>query len=120
MPLCQYGTVQSGREDIDVTTLSNGWSVSGQIDALTAGLLTEAMQDLPDVADGPIEVDLADVTFMDSSGLRVLLGLADRAAQAGGTVVILNASKSVRRLLEITKLESTFGLDESAHDPPVE
>ena len=114
------GPVQPGRDDIDVTTTSNGWSVSGQIDAQTAGHMNDALQDMPDVGDGPIELDLSDVTFIDSSGLRVLLGLADRVAQAGGTVVIRNASKSVKRLLEITKLESTFGLDVSDRKPPGE
>lgn len=112
--------MQPSREHFDVTRLSNGWSVSGQIDALTAGRLADAVSDVPDVSDGPIEVDFADVTFIDSSGLRVLLGLADRIAGAGGTVVIRNASKSVRRLLEITKLESIFGLDTPDREPPAQ
>ncbi len=109
---------QPSRERIDVAQLPNGWTVAGQLDALTAGRLSDAFKDVP--AANPVEVDLARVTFIDSSGLRVLLGLADRVAGAGGTVVIRNASKSVTRLLAITKLESTFGLSVTDPDAPSE
>jgi len=69
------------------------------------------------VAAGAIEIDLAGVTFIDSSGLRVLLALAETVTASGGAVVIRNPSRPVSRLLRITELESTFGLvpDQSDH-----
>ncbi len=114
------GRVQSSGQQIDVVKLPHGWSVSGEIDALTSGPLADALEDLPDVADGPIELDLAGVTFIDSSGLRVLLRVADRVAAVGGTVVVRNPSKAVSRLVAITKLESTFGLDMIGSDTPAD
>ena len=112
--------MQPSGEPVDISTMPTGWSVTGQIDALTSEQLANAFTDIPDVVDGPIEVDLAGVTFIDSSGLRVLLGLAGRVTHAGGTVVIRNASKPVARLLAITRLESTFGLDVTDPGPPGE
>ena len=95
---------------IDITPSANGWSVAGEIDAVTAQQLADEFANLPDVIDGHIEVDLAAITFMDSSGLRVLLALADRAEASGRTVVVRNPSKPVTKLLGITQLESRFGL----------
>ena len=95
---------------IRITPSTNGWSVAGEIDAVSVQQLADAFANLPAVIDGPIDVDLAGVTFIDSSGLRVLLGLADRVEAAGGTTVIRNPSKQVLRLLAITQLESRFGL----------
>jgi anti-anti-sigma factor len=49
-------------------------------------------------------LDLTDVSFIDSSGLRVVTGAA-RAAQAGEVgFSICGASEAVRRIFEITGL----------------
>ncbi len=66
---------------------------------------------IPDVADGIIELDLAGVTFIDSSGLRVLVTLVKRVHHTSGTVVIRNPSRPVARIVEITGLNLLFGLD---------
>jgi anti-anti-sigma factor len=47
-------------------------------------------------------VDLQDVTFMDSSGLSVLAGVAKRQLPRGGTVAVCNASAQVAKILTIT------------------
>ena len=52
----------------------------------------------------------AGITFIDSSGLRVLLELAERVAAVGGRVALRNPSGTVSRIMEITGLESTFEL----------
>ena len=90
---------------------SRGWSVRGEIDAGTCPDLDAALADLPDVADGIIELDLAGVTFIDSSGLRVLITLVHRMHNTSGTVVIRNPSRPVARIVEITGLNLLFGLD---------
>ena len=58
-----------------------------------------------------VELDLSGVTFIDSSGLHVLLELAGRVEATGGSVLIRNPAPAVQRLLAITLLESKFGLD---------
>ena len=98
------------QDHFSVTPSTNGWAVAGEIDAVSGQQLADAFAILPDVLDGPIDVDMAAVTFIDSSGLRVLLGLADRVEAAGGTTVVSNPSKQVTRLLAITQIEARFGL----------
>lgn len=54
-----------------------------------------------------VGLDLADLEFLDSSGLAVLLELAARVP-----VTIDAASPSVRRIIEVTGLDDVLGLPE--------
>lgn len=59
----------------------------------------------------PVVIDLADVFFIDSSGLRSLLA-ASRRAQARNTHVVLRSvGPEVARLLEITGTTSQFVIE---------
>jgi anti-anti-sigma factor len=54
------------------------------------------------------------VTFIDSSGLRSLLGASRRAAERSGKVVLRSPSPSVQRLLEITGTTAQFSIEPEA------
>jgi anti-sigma B factor antagonist len=49
-------------------------------------------------------LDLSDVAYLDSSGLKVILEARDLAHGQGGTVTVRYASDVVRRLMEVTGL----------------
>ena len=51
-----------------------------------------------------VRVDLSEVGYMDSSGLRSLLSAKAATEAAGGTFTLSAASSIIRRLLEITGL----------------
>ena len=76
--------------------------VSGRIDALTApdldARLIAAGRDHPSA----MIVDLADVTYISSSGLRVLLLAHRRQQEAGGRLVLCNTPPRVMRVLHLT------------------
>jgi anti-anti-sigma factor len=100
-----------GRE-ADLLTLqesAGGWTVAGEIDASTAPALDDALSHLP-IGDGPVVLDLSGVSFIDSSGLRVLISLAGRARDEGRSVALRDPSPTVARLLEITGLAEMFEL----------
>ena len=100
---------------ISIDTIDTNFTVGGELDASTSPLLASAFADAP-VGAEQFVVDLGAVTFIDSSGLRVLIAFNDRVTADGGTVIVSNPSSSVRRLLQITGLESMFGL---STDPSV-
>jgi anti-sigma B factor antagonist len=52
-----------------------------------------------------VTVDLGQLTFLDSSGLRCLLRAAQDAAALGSRLVVTNATGMVRRVIEITASE---------------
>jgi anti-anti-sigma factor len=81
--------------------------VGGELDVHTCGTLEEAVQQA--ITDGgDVIVDLADVTFVDSSGLRTLIGLHRSAEERGGRLVLREPSRPLLRLLDLTGLQDTF------------
>jgi anti-sigma B factor antagonist len=85
-------------------------SVRGELDAATAPDLAVVCHSVH--ADGArdLVIDLTDTSFLDSSGLRVLID-AHRLFSEGGNLALAHASEPVRRLLEITGLDDYFTLD---------
>jgi anti-sigma B factor antagonist len=74
-------------------------AASGEIDLATSPRLRETVE--AELERGvPLVLDLSEVTFLDSSGIRVLLGCAARA-QAGGTRFTVIPSDAVGRTLEL-------------------
>ena len=53
-------------------------------------------------------LNLADVTYMDSSGLGELIGTHATVITAGGEMKLLNLAKRVHDLLKLTKLYTVF------------
>ena len=72
----------------------------GEIDTYTAPQLSERLAGEP-----PVEVlDLAGVSFIDSSGLRVLVEGHQTRLERGSRLVLRSPSAAVQRLLEISGL----------------
>ncbi len=78
----------------------------GELDIATAPELVDLLARLRHHGHA-VTVDLAEVTFMDSTGLRELL----RATSDGHTVVLRNVPKQVRILLELAGVDSLFTID---------
>jgi anti-sigma B factor antagonist len=58
---------------------------------------------------GPVvHVDLRRVSFIDSSGLGMLVGVLKEAREANGQIRLMNAGREVRRILQVTGLEALF------------
>jgi anti-sigma B factor antagonist len=55
-----------------------------------------------------ITLDLADLTYVDSMGLGMLVRLAVSARQAGSQFKLLHLGKQLRNLLKLTNLLSVF------------
>lgn len=87
---------------LTVVRTSDGWTLAGEIDAHSAPALAAALSDLPDTTQ--VVADFAAVTFMDSSGLRVLLDAAMQATGAGKTFAIAHPQPAIKRVVEISGL----------------
>ncbi|MHB1091083.1 MAG: STAS domain-containing protein [Ilumatobacteraceae bacterium] len=60
---------------------------------------------------GQIVIDLGDVYFIDSSGLRSLLGASRRAQARNSMVVLRTVGPEVARLLQITGTTDQFTIE---------
>ena len=85
--------------------------VHGDIDVAGGPILEAAL--LAREADDPLVIDLSDVFFIDSSGLRSLLGASRRAHDRNATVVLRDVGPEVLRLLEITGTTEHFSIESS-------
>ena len=82
-----------------------GLRLAGELDLATAPGLTEALLDFAS-SEGEVHLDLSEVSFLDSSGLRVILALARSRADNGSSVILLDPSVAVVRIFQI------MGIDE--------
>jgi anti-anti-sigma factor len=83
--------------------------LEGEIDAATAPALLRRLEAEPVVR----VLDMERVTFLDSSGLKVLT-IANRSRDSDGPLMLRAPSASVRRLLDIAGLADTFGIADQA------
>lgn len=79
----------------------------GEVDLHTAPGLREALLAARE-SSGTVIIDLTRVTFMDSSGLGVMVGALDRAKQEKGSVLLVGPTPMVRKVLGITRLDEIF------------
>lgn len=83
--------------------------VHGDIDVAGGPILEAAL--LKTDGTGPVVIDLDDVFFIDSSGLRCLLGAGRRARERGTNVILRGVGSEVLRLLEITGTTDQFSIE---------
>lgn len=84
--------------------------LAGEVDVYTAPDFKDAINKV--ITDGAkyLVIDLAEVSYMDSSGFGALLSATKRVKPEGGTVNLVYCNEAVERMLRITRLDSIFGL----------
>ena len=71
-------------------------------------VLRETIRDLLGKGDKKILLNLGDVSYIDSSGIGELVSAYTTARNQGGELKLLNLTKKVHDLLQITKLYTVF------------
>ena len=84
-----------------------GRIVRGESDALRRAVLTQADANV-------VVLDLARVNTIDAGGLGVMLELREHSESSGIEFRLRNVTKLVRRVLEITRLDSVFEVSAGA------
>ena len=90
--------------EVTLGRTEGGWTVvraAGEVDMATAGRLGAAVHE--HAGAGPVLVDLAGLTFMDSTGVRTVHGMIAAAQQDGWTLRFSPALRdNVRQVLWMT------------------
>ena len=94
-------------------------TVDGEIHVSTAPEFSGVLN--ATIASGRTQVvlDLTGVTFIDSTGLSVLLNALRRTTRDGGRMALVCTNPTVLRLFEITRLDATFDIQPSV-EPAVQ
>jgi anti-sigma B factor antagonist len=108
------------QQPLDITAAREGTRIvltlSGELDLATAPEFeAHAVGALAQGAD-PLVVDLSALTFMDSSGLRVLLAGHEPAQQDGRRFVVVHGSSAVDRIFALTNVEDALTVVRSLDD----
>jgi anti-sigma B factor antagonist len=103
---------------VQVTTLGR-WTVvaiAGELDVQSAPRVRAEIIDL--VRDGACDLvlDLDEVTFIDSTGLGVLIGTLKRVRSMGGDLRVVATCDPTLRLLRLTGLHRVLAPYETAAD----
>jgi anti-anti-sigma factor len=92
----------------------------GELDMGTAdAAVATAERALQHVWRGELIVDLAEVSFCDSMGIRALSHIADAAREQDRAMVLRGPQPSVRRVLQIAGFDAYFEVAADTTGPPV-
>ncbi|HEY2214291.1 MAG TPA: STAS domain-containing protein [Acidimicrobiales bacterium] len=86
-------------------------SLAGELVLSSAPLLLGRMHEAIDAGASKVVCDLKDLTYMDSTGLNVFLMRHKRMGAADGTLIIASPRPNVRRVFEVTGVDSYLNLE---------
>lgn len=90
--------------------------VEGEIDAYTAPQLKERAAAIEWTDETVVKIDLSKVTYMDSTGLGVFVGIYKRATAAGSAFQLRGLNDRLYRLFEITGLNEVIDIEKESGD----
>lgn len=99
---------------LDVDTTADGSAVRlalrGELDISTSPRLEKELEDAEAGEPGTIVLDLRELDFMDSTGLRVVVSADARARERGRRLVVVRGRDAVQRLFRITRLDERLDM----------
>jgi anti-sigma B factor antagonist len=103
---------------ITVEPLEDGRLIraAGEVDLSTAAALGRELAAARVEAD-TVLLDLSDVTFMDSTGLHLLLEASHRSAVTDWSFFVVRPSEAVRRLIELSGTAHLLTLVDPTGEP---
>ncbi len=100
---------------LEIIDLGRGYVLlrpSGEIDVTCAAQLVDAVVNRSEPVN-ECAIDLSDVTFMDSSGVKAIIVCRDWLRRGAGTIRVFGASDAVAKLLHLTGIDHLLERDEA-------
>lgn len=77
----------------------------GECDLITSKKLKEVAESLINTGHYSLVFDMRDMTYIDSSGFRVLLDAKEKATKRGGNIVLVSLTAPVERVFQLLRLD---------------
>lgn len=89
---------------------NNFWHVeiSGEVDIHTSSNLKEALNNILNDKEADIKLDCMNLSYIDSTGLGVLIGILKRVKKNDNNIEIVNPQTNISKLFSITGLDKIF------------
>ena len=78
----------------------------GEVDLSTTGAIREKFEEMSALGFRRVALDLRDVTFLDSTGVRLALELCESSRAAGWEFAVIEGPAAVQRVFELTGVRS--------------
>lgn len=86
-------------------------TIEGEIDTYTAPVLKEELDEIVIKEKITVQLDLSKVTFMDSTGLGVIIAFYKKVLKEDASLKLVNLSSRLTRLFEITGLSELMDIE---------
>ncbi len=90
--------------------------LQGRLDLVSAGAVKQKFADLVAVGQRRLVVDLAEVSFIDSTGLTSLISGLKATRQGGGDLRIARPTQQARTILGLTTLDRVLHIYQSVEE----
>jgi anti-anti-sigma factor len=90
----------------------------GELDLSTVGKVQEEIRQAADQRPRLLVLDLSQLTFLDSTGLRCLVKADERAHEEGWRFVVVKGPDPVHRVFSITRLDERLEIVDDASSLP--
>lgn len=110
----RFGRVSSDPSRLEIIDQADGSALtrlSGDLDIVTSDEVKRGLAQLIDAGHVALALDLSGVSFVDSSGLGVLVAIHRHAESRGGSFLVRSVPPQVQRLFEITRLDDLLRVD---------
>ena len=86
------------------------WNVTlcGEVDIENAACLRAALKEMLEQRLSSVEIDIQNLSYIDSTGLGVLIGAYGRMKESGAQFRLRRPAKNAEKLLRITSLDRIF------------
>ena len=106
---------------LEVETVEGGGLVKlvlrGELDLSTAAKVEEELRRAESAEPPVLVMDLAGLTFLDSTGLRLIVTADRRARDQGRRLAVVKGPDTVQRVFSITRLDEHLEMVEPGTDP---
>lgn len=86
-------------------------NVAGEVDVSNAGDLRAALDEALATKAASVKVELGKVSYIDSTGIGVLVGAAHRASDQGIKFAIANPQRNVARVLSLLGVDGELNVE---------
>jgi len=99
-------------QDKDLWTVK----ITGEVDIYTSDEMKETLNEMVEEKKSEIQIDCRELSYIDSSGLGVLIGILKKLKEENKNLVVVNARSNILKLLSITGLDKVFIVKENQNE----
>jgi anti-anti-sigma factor len=104
---------------IEVTELSGGTfvaAISGEMDIATSPQVSSSLALVRATAPYHVLVDVSQLAFIDSTGIKALVSSAKDLEARGGDLIVFGSTPNIRRVFDIVQLQEVLTIVASLED----